>query len=170
MRSVLVSTALVLSSAVLAAHHSSAGIDRTKSVELVGTIKQFSWTNPHSWMEVEVPDQKGGTVVWKVEMTSPAYLVRAGWKSTTVKTGDEVKVTVRPLRSVNEKSITPSSGQLASGAADSSGDACAVDPSSSCAVFNKPAASSAAQVASASLKASRPSSQRNPRYSLKPAS
>jgi hypothetical protein len=67
-------------------------------VELVGTIKQFSWTNPHSWMEVEVPDQKGGTVVWKVEMTSPAYLVRAGWKSTTVKTGDEVKVTVRPLR------------------------------------------------------------------------
>jgi hypothetical protein len=82
----------------VSAHHSSAGIDRTKSVELVGTIKQFSWTNPHSWMEVEVPDQKGGTVVWKVEMTSPAYLVRAGWKSTTVKTGDEVKVTVRPLR------------------------------------------------------------------------
>jgi len=98
MRTILLSAALVLSSAVLAAHHSSAGIDRTKSVELVGTIKQFSWTNPHSWMEVEVPDQKGGTVVWKVEMTSPAYLVRAGWKSTTVKTGDEVKVTVRPLR------------------------------------------------------------------------
>jgi hypothetical protein len=37
-------------------------------------------------------------VVWKVEMTSPAYLVRAGWKSTTLKPGDEVKVTVRPLR------------------------------------------------------------------------
>ena len=91
-------TAVLLASTSVFAHHSSAGIDRTKSVELVGTIKQFSWTNPHSWMEVDVPDGKGGILTWKVEMTSPAYLVRAGWKSTTVKTGDEVKVTVRPLR------------------------------------------------------------------------
>jgi len=90
--------AVLLTSAAAFAHHSSAGIDRTKSVTLTGTIKQFSWTNPHSWMEVEVPDEKGGTITWKVEMTSPAYLVRAGWKSTTLKTGDEVKITVRPLR------------------------------------------------------------------------
>jgi len=92
-------SALMLSVAAAAlAHHSAAGIDRTKSVTLTGTIRQFAWTNPHSWMEVDVPDEKGGTVTWKVEMTSPAYLVRAGWKSTTLKQGDEVKVTVRPLR------------------------------------------------------------------------
>jgi hypothetical protein len=89
---------VLLVAGVAQAHHSAAGIDRTKSVELVGTVKQFGWTNPHSWMEVDVPDQKGSTVTWKVEMTSPAYLVRAGWKSTTVKPGDEVKVSVRPLR------------------------------------------------------------------------
>jgi hypothetical protein len=101
MRALLAAAVVVsvlLASGPASAHHSSAGIDRTKSVELVGTIKQFSWTNPHAWMEVDVPDQKGGTITWKVEMTSPAYLVRAGWKSTTVKTGDEVKVSVRPLR------------------------------------------------------------------------
>ena len=91
-------TALLLVASVASAHHSAAGIDRTKTVVLTGTVKQFGWTNPHSWMEVDVPDQKGGTTTWKVEMTSPAYLVRAGWKSTTVKQGDEVKVTVRPLR------------------------------------------------------------------------
>jgi Family of unknown function (DUF6152) len=90
--------AFLLMGTAVFAHHSSAGIDRTKTVELKGTVKQFGWTNPHSWMEVDVPDQKGGIVTWKVEMTSPAYLVRAGWKSTTVKQGDEVKVTVRPLR------------------------------------------------------------------------
>ena len=89
---------ILLTANVVLAHHSAAGIDREKSVVLTGTVKQFGWTNPHSWMEVDVPDQKGGTVTWKVEMTSPAYLVRAGWKSTTVKPGDEVKVTVRPLR------------------------------------------------------------------------
>jgi Family of unknown function (DUF6152) len=90
--------ALLAVASVASAHHSAAGIDRSKTVELVGTVKQFGWTNPHSWMEVDVPDKKGGTTTWKVEMTSPAYLVRAGWKSTTVKQGDEVKVTVRPLR------------------------------------------------------------------------
>jgi hypothetical protein len=89
---------LLLAVGVAEAHHSAAGIDRTKSVTLVGTVKQFGWTNPHSWMEVDVPDQKGGTITWKVEMTSPAYLVKAGWKSTTLKPGDEVKVAVRPLR------------------------------------------------------------------------
>jgi uncharacterized protein DUF6152 len=93
-----VGAVVLLTGTAVSAHHSSAGIDRTKTVELTGTVRQFGWTNPHSWMEVDVPDQKGGTVTWKVEMTSPAYLVRAGWKSTTVKQGDEVKVTVRPLR------------------------------------------------------------------------
>ncbi len=91
--------ALVLGFAGAAlAHHSAAGIDRTKTVTLVGTIKQFGWTNPHAWMEVNVPDDKGGQVTWAVEMTSPAYLVRAGWKSTTVKPGDKVSVAVRPLK------------------------------------------------------------------------
>jgi hypothetical protein len=92
-------SAVVLMAAMPAiAHHSSAGIDRTKSVTLTGTVRQFSWSNPHSWLEVDVRDEKGAIVTWKVEMTSPAYLVRAGWKSTTLKQGDEVKVTVRPLR------------------------------------------------------------------------
>jgi uncharacterized protein DUF6152 len=80
------------------AHHSAAGIDRSKTVTLVGTVKQFGWQNPHSWMEVEVPNEAGVVTTWKVEMTSPAFLIRAGWKSTTVKPGDKVTVKVFPLR------------------------------------------------------------------------
>ena len=80
------------------AHHSAAGIDRSKTVTLVGTVKQFGWQNPHSWMEVEVPNEGGVVTTWKVEMTSPAFLIRAGWKSTTVKPGDKVTVKVFPLR------------------------------------------------------------------------
>jgi len=79
------------------AHHSAAGIDRTKSVTLNGTVAKFGWQNPHSWMEVDVPNEAGGVTTWKVEMTSPAFLIRAGWKSSTVKPGDKVKVVVRPL-------------------------------------------------------------------------
>ena len=83
--------------ATASAHHASAGIDRTKTVELKGTVKAFSWQNPHSWMEVEVASE-GKVVTWTIEMTAPSYLVRAGWKSSTLKPGDEVSVTVRPLK------------------------------------------------------------------------
>jgi len=98
MTRIVAAVAIVLAAAVPAiAHHASAGIDRTKTVELKGTIKAFSWQNPHSWMEVEVASE-GKVVTWTVEMTAPSYLVRAGWKSSTVKPGDEVTVTVRPLK------------------------------------------------------------------------
>ena len=49
-------------------------------------------------MEVDVVNEQGKVVTWTVEMTAPSYLVRAGWKATTVKPGDEVVVTVRPLK------------------------------------------------------------------------
>ena len=80
------------------AHHSAAGIDRSKSVTLTGTVKQFGWQNPHSWMEVDVPNEAGVVTTWKVEMTSPAFLIRAGWKATTLKPGDKVSVKVFPLK------------------------------------------------------------------------
>ena len=81
-----------------AAHHSQSAFERDKSVTLIGTLKEFRWTNPHSWMDIEVPDDKGGVAVWSVEMTSPAILARAGWKSNIVKAGDKVNVQVRPLK------------------------------------------------------------------------
>ena len=89
---------LFLAVASASAHHAAAGIDRTTTKELKGTIKAFSWQNPHSWMEVDVVGADGKVVTWTVEMTAPSYLVRAGWKATTVKPGDEVSVTVRPLK------------------------------------------------------------------------
>jgi hypothetical protein len=97
--SILVSCALILAIAGAAfAHHSAAGVDRTKTVTLVGTVKEFRWTNPHSWMRIEVPNEKGGAEMWTLEMTSPAFLVRAGWKSTTVKPGDKVTAVGRPMK------------------------------------------------------------------------
>lgn len=96
----LVASAVIalVCAAPLVAHHSAAGIDRSKSVVINGTIKEFRWANPHSWIDVNVPNDKGSTDVWSVEMTSPAFLVRAGWKSTTLKPGDKVSVTLRPFK------------------------------------------------------------------------
>ena len=83
------------------AHHNAAGIDRTKTVTVEGTVKQFKWANPHSWMEIEVPDKKGGVEIWNAEMTSPSILVKAGWKKTTLNAGDKVKLVVNPLTNGN---------------------------------------------------------------------
>ena len=103
MRKVIVVAAMVLGigitlSVPAAAHHSPAAFDRTKEVKLRGTVKEFRWQNPHTWIEVIVKDEKGQEVVWGVELTSPTYLVRAGWKSNTIKPGDEVTVVGNPVR------------------------------------------------------------------------
>ena len=90
--------AVVLASAVLSAHHSSAGIDRNKTVALNGTVKEFRWANPHCWIDLDVPNEKGVVQTWSIEMTSPTFLLRSGWKATTLKPGDKVSVTVRPMR------------------------------------------------------------------------
>ena len=81
------------------AHHSMAGFDREKTISLTGTVKQFKWANPHSWIEFEVPNNKGGVDTWNAEMTAPGILVRAGWKSTLLKPGDKVTIAIHPLLS-----------------------------------------------------------------------
>ena len=106
------------------AHHSAAGVDRSKTVVVEGTVKQFKWGNPHSWLEVDVPNSKGSVDLWNFEMNPPAYLVRSGWKSTSVKAGDKVKVTGRPFINGDPGgifvSVTLADGQvLGAGAAPS---------------------------------------------------
>jgi hypothetical protein len=81
------------------AHHSYAMFDSAQSKQLDGVVETFKWTNPHSYIEVLVPGKDGQMEKWGVECGSPAQLVRAGWRSTTLKPGDHVVVTVHPLRS-----------------------------------------------------------------------
>jgi hypothetical protein len=98
MRTILAAFACVIGLGVADsayAHHSMNGFDRTKQTVLVGTVKQFKWANPHSWIEIEVPNKDKGVVeTWNVEMTAPGILARAGWKSNTVKPGDKVSIAV----------------------------------------------------------------------------
>jgi hypothetical protein len=80
------------------AHHSGAMFDMTRTVKISGTVQEFNWTNPHSSFKVLVANSAGTEDVWAVEMGGPNNLVREGWKRTTLKPGDKVTVTVRPLR------------------------------------------------------------------------
>jgi Family of unknown function (DUF6152) len=79
------------------AHHSMNGFDRAKTITIAGTVKQFKWANPHSWIEVEVVNDKGVPEIWNLEMTAPGILARAGWKSTMLKAGDKLTFGVHPM-------------------------------------------------------------------------
>jgi hypothetical protein len=96
-RAAVAAVALFAAGAALA-HHSFAMFDRDKELVLNGTVSEFQWTNPHAFIEVEVPNDKGAVDKWSVEMNSPNNLTRQGWKSTMLKTGDKVSVTLNPLR------------------------------------------------------------------------
>jgi hypothetical protein len=94
--SLLVGVTAILTPAF--AHHSGAMFDIARKVDISGTIIDFNWSNPHANFKVNVDKPGGAPEVWAVEMNSPNNLVRDGWKRTTLKPGDKVTVTVRPLR------------------------------------------------------------------------
>jgi hypothetical protein len=81
------------------AHHSFAMFDRSKEMTIVGTVEDFQWTNPHSWIELDVPNENGGVDKWSIELNSPNNLARQGWHSNSVKPGDKISVVIWPLRS-----------------------------------------------------------------------
>ena len=91
------SVASALSTRVLA-HHSAAMFDHTKTIAVVGTLKDFQYTNPHSWLMVMVVSANGSTVEWAFETEGPSTLMRAGIKPTSFRTGEKITVTANPMR------------------------------------------------------------------------
>lgn len=79
-------------------HHSGAMFDSAKEQTIAGTVTEFNWTNPHSSFKVNVVGADKKEDIWAIEMNGPQNLVHAGWKRTTIKTGDKVTVVVHPLR------------------------------------------------------------------------
>lgn len=74
------------------AHHSTANYDHVNKALVEGTVEKFKWTNPHSWIFLKVPNEKGGTDDWALECGSIAQLMQIGWTRDKVKPGDKVKI------------------------------------------------------------------------------
>lgn len=80
------------------AHHSGAMFDNEKTLVLEGQVKEFQWTNPHSWLQVLVKDPQGKQVEWSLEMGSPAQITPRGIRYGVFKPGDKVTVSLHPMR------------------------------------------------------------------------
>jgi hypothetical protein len=92
----------LLVAAGAAAHHAPAIFDQTKTIVIEGTVSEFVWQNPHSWIRMDVVEDDGTMRNWSIEMNPPTYLIRGGWKSTTLTRGDRISVVANPLRSGDE--------------------------------------------------------------------
>lgn len=90
---------LLIVSAPVSAHHGSAAFDAGKQAVMKGTVTRWVWANPHCFLSYDVKDDGGNVTHWVVETSNPPDMINRGWSKETFKPGDEVTVTVEPVKS-----------------------------------------------------------------------
>jgi hypothetical protein len=97
---------VLLAAAVLAslnpaarAHHSLAIFDQMHAIEFVGVVEDFKFANPHTFIVLQVKEENARPVVWQLEGQSANSLRWSGWLPKSLKPGDQLRMTVDPLRS-----------------------------------------------------------------------
>jgi len=94
---------VLLAASPVSGHHSATIFDRETVLAFQGTIKQFSWTNPHVYIHIETRDDNGELVEWEVETDATPILTRSGWTSESLLPGDRVRVRANPDRDTQRK-------------------------------------------------------------------
>jgi Family of unknown function (DUF6152) len=90
---------LVVASGAAMAHHSFAMFDQEHPIEIEGVVQEFMYTNPHSYILLEVKEQDGSIVVWNLEGRAPSLMAQDGWSRQSLMPGDNLVMTIDPLRS-----------------------------------------------------------------------
>jgi hypothetical protein len=80
------------------AHHSGSMFDDKKEVTLTGVVKEFQYTNPHSWLIIDVTNDDGTVTTWGFEAEGPSTLIRAGIRKSDFAPGTKITITGNPMR------------------------------------------------------------------------
>jgi hypothetical protein len=89
---------LGLTSLPVAAHHSAAMFDDTRLVEVSGVVKEFQYTNPHSWLIIDVTNDDGSVTTWGFEAEGPSSLMRAGIRRSDLPAGTPITIRGNPMK------------------------------------------------------------------------
>ena len=111
------------------AHHSGSMFDHTSIVEISGEVREFQYTNPHSWLLVDVTNEDGSVTTWGFEAEGPSTLMRAGIRKGDLPVGTPITIRGNPMKDgrsagawidavVNGQSINPRNGFAVIPAAD----------------------------------------------------
>ena len=110
-----------LFTSLLSAHHSGSMFDGTSIVEVSGEVREFQYTNPHSWLLVDVTNDDGSVTTWGFEAEGPSTLMRAGIRKGDLPVGTPITIRGNPMKDgrsagawidavVNGESINPRNG------------------------------------------------------------
>lgn len=91
-------SALVITASAAFAHHSQAMYEPDKLSTIKGVVTKFHWVNPHTWLYVDVTDDKGKVTNWAIETNAAVSMKKLGWTRTQFKAGDPVTVTMSPRK------------------------------------------------------------------------
>ena len=80
------------------AHHSAAMFDFRNTVEITGVVKEFQYTNPHSWLLVDVTNEDGSVTTWGFEAEGPSTLLRAGIRKGDLPPGTPLTIRGNPMK------------------------------------------------------------------------
>jgi hypothetical protein len=84
-------------------HHSyGATYDVSREIKLEGTLVQFVFRNPHTFVHVQAPDENGVAQRWAIEWSGTAQLANNGITRDTLHVGDAVVIMGRPSRVAGE--------------------------------------------------------------------
>lgn len=90
--------ALAFAAGPALAHHSATMFEESKTITVEGVVKEFQYTNPHSWLLVDVRDKSGKVTTWGFEAEGPSTLQRAGIRPSEFPIGTKVTITGRPMK------------------------------------------------------------------------
>lgn len=107
--------ALAITAGTAIAHHGFADYDMTRHETITGKVRAFQWTNPHTWLWLDVPDGKGGIILYAFEGMSPNYLGRRGWTRHSLSPGDQIIVSYFPFKDPAKKGGTLASAKKPNG-------------------------------------------------------
>lgn len=80
------------------AHHGNAAFDSDKRVTMKGTVTEWFWANPHCFLQFDAKDDSGNVTHWVVEGSNPPDMINHGWTKAALKVGDQITVTVMPVK------------------------------------------------------------------------
>ena len=98
LKALLIAIALASAAVPATAHHSGAMFDDKKEVTLTGVVKEFQYTNPHSWLLVDVTRKDGKVTTWGFEAEGPSSLTRAGIRLKDFTPGTVITITGHPMK------------------------------------------------------------------------
>ena len=101
----LILVVLLAGAATFSAHHGTSAYDMSTEISLSGTVKEWTFGNPHTWLWLTVPSPQNPADEWSIESAPPNYLTGQGWSPSTLKVNEKLTVVISPLKGEPRRGI-----------------------------------------------------------------